>query len=115
MILYGIKNCNSVKSAIDFLTKHKIAFEFHDYKLKGISEAKLKDWSSQVGWESLINKRGTTWRLIPDAVKEKVTSETTGTKLMKDNMSVIKRPVIEHQGKIVTVGYDVNEYHKIFK
>lgn len=60
MILYGIKNCNTVKSAIDWLKENKVGFEFHDYKSKGITEAKLKAWSKQVGWESLVNKRGAT-------------------------------------------------------
>ena len=67
MILYGIKNCNTVKSAIDWLKRKNVEFEFHDYKSKGITEAKLKEWIKQVGWESLVNKRGTTWRQLDDA------------------------------------------------
>ena len=54
MVLYGIKNCNTVKAAIDWLKKNKIEFEFHDYKTKGITEAKLKTWSKQVGWETVM-------------------------------------------------------------
>jgi arsenate reductase (glutaredoxin) len=62
MIIYGIKNCNTVKSAVDWLKKNKVEFEFHDYKKSGITAAKLSEWCKQVGWESLVNKRGTTWR-----------------------------------------------------
>jgi len=58
MIVYGIKNCNTVKNALDWLKKHRIEFEFHDYKKSGITAAKLTAWSKQVGWESLVNKRG---------------------------------------------------------
>lgn len=58
MILYGIKNCNTVKSSIEWLNKNKIEFEFHDYKSQGITETKLNHWVKQVGWESLVNKRG---------------------------------------------------------
>ena len=64
MIVYGIKNCNTVKSAVDWLKKHSMEFEFHDYKKSGITKAKLAEWSKQVGWESLVNKRGTTWRVF---------------------------------------------------
>jgi len=114
MILYGIKNCNTVKSAIDWLNKRKIKFDFHDYKTKAITEEKLKEWSSQIGWEPLINKRGTTWRQFSPALQAKITTEAAAVKIMKENNSVIKRPVIEHQGKVVTVGFDETEYKKIF-
>jgi Spx/MgsR family transcriptional regulator len=64
--VYGIKNCNTVKSALDWLKNNKTDFEFHDYKTQGITEAKLKGWSKQVGWESLVNKRGMTWRQLDE-------------------------------------------------
>ena len=64
MVLYGIKNCNTVKNAVTWLNGKKVKFEFHDYKSKGITEEKLKAWSKQVGWENLVNKRGTTWRQL---------------------------------------------------
>ena len=112
MILYGIKNCNTVKTALDWLRKHKIEFEFHDYKAKGITEAKLKDWSKQVGWESLVNKRGTTWRQLDEAVQSKVTNEKSAIALMKEKTSVIKRPLIEVDGKVIVLGFDEGEYRK---
>jgi Spx/MgsR family transcriptional regulator len=115
MILYGIKNCNTVKSAIDWLKKKNIEFEFHDYKSKGISDAKLKSWSKQVGWESLVNKRGTTWRQLDPSVQEKTTSETAAIALMKEKTSVIKRPLIEKNEKVIALGFDEEEYKKIFK
>ncbi len=112
MIVYGIKNCNTVKTAVDWLKKNKIDFEFHDYKSKGISEAKLKEWSKQVGWESLVNKRGTTWRQLDEATQASVKNEKSAIALMKEKTSVIKRPLIEEDGKVVVLGFDEEEYKK---
>jgi arsenate reductase len=115
MILYGIKNCNTVKTAMEWLRKHKVAFEFHDYKAKGITEAKLKDWIKQVGWESLVNKRGTTWRQLDEATQSRVTNEKSAIALMKEKTSVIKRPLIEEDGQVVVLGFDEEEYKKKLK
>ena len=106
LIVYGIKNCNTVKSALDWLKQHKVDFEFHDFKSMGVSESKLKEWSSQVGWENLVNKRGTTWRQLPPASQERVKNQSAAIELMKEKTSVIKRPVIESGGKIVALGFD---------
>ena len=114
MTLYGIKNCNTVKSAIDWLKKNNVDFEFHDYKSKGITASKLKEWSKQVGWESLVNKRGTTWRQLDEATQKKVTSEKTAIDLMMEKTSVIKRPLIEDNGKVVALGFDEEEYKNKF-
>ena len=114
MTVYGIKNCNTVKTALDWLKKHKVDFEFHDYKSKGITEAKLKEWSKQVGWESLVNKRGTTWRQLEDAIQTSITNEKSAIALMKEKTSVIKRPLIEKNGKVVALGFDESQYRQIF-
>ena len=114
MTVYGIKNCNTVKSALEWLKKNKVEFEFHDYKSKGITEAKLKDWSKQVGCETLVNKRGTTWRQLDEAVQKKITSESAAIALMMDKTSVIKRPLIEENGKVLAVGFDEAVYGKMF-
>lgn len=114
MTVYGIKNCNTVKSALDWLKKNKIEFDFHDYKSKGITEAKLKAWSKQVGWESLVNKRGTTWRQLDEAVQKKVTNEKAAIALMLEKTSVIKRPLIEEDGNVLALGFDEGVYKSIF-
>ena len=114
MIVYGIKNCNTVKAALDWLKKNHVELEFHDYKSKGITAEKLKGWSKQVGWESLVNKRGTTWRQLDDTVQSKVTNESAAIALMKENTSVIKRPLIEKDGKVLALGFDASTYAKIF-
>jgi arsenate reductase len=112
--VYGIKNCNTVKNALDWLKKNKVEFEFHDYKAKGADPAKLKTWSSQIGWEKLVNKKGTTWRQLDEKVQNKVTSEKTAIDLMLEKTSVIKRPLIESKGKVVALGFDEAEYKKAF-
>jgi arsenate reductase (glutaredoxin) len=115
MVLYGIKNCNTVKSAIDWLNKNKVTFEFHDYKKSGISAAKLNEWCGQVGWESLVNKRGTTWRQLGESDQKKVINEKSAIALMLEKTSVIKRPLIEKNRNIILLGFDEGDYTKIFK
>jgi arsenate reductase (glutaredoxin) len=114
MIVYGIKNCNTVKLALEWLKGHNVDYEFHDYKTKGISEEKLKGWSKQVGWDKLVNKRGTTWRQLDENAQNQVTSETSAIDLMKEKTSVIKRPLIEKDGKVLTLGFDEVDYKKLF-
>src|SRR5688500_3900421 len=106
MTVYGIKNCNTVKSALDWLKKNNIEFEFHDYKTKGVTEDKLKAWSKQVGWESLVNKRGTTWRQLDEHVQRKIKDEASAIGLMQEKTSVIKRPLIEKNGKVLALGFE---------
>jgi arsenate reductase len=115
MIVYGIKNCNMVKAAIDWLTKNKVIFEFHDYKKAGITAAKLSAWCQQVGSESLVNKRGTTWRQLEEADQKKVINEKTAIALMLEKTSVIKRPLIEEKGKVILLGFDEDGYKKALK
>ena len=115
MIVYGIKNCNTVKTAIDWLTKNKVVFEFHDYKKAGITAAKLSAWCQQVGWESLVNKRGTTWRQLDESEQKKVINEKTAIALMLEKNSVIKRPVIEKNGKVILLGFDEDDFKKALK
>lgn len=108
--VYGIKNCNTVKSALDWLNKNQISYEFHDYKAKGITADKLKSWSKQVGWESLVNKRGTTWRQLDEKTQQRVVNENAAIDLMVEKTSVIKRPLIERDDKVVALGFAEEDY-----
>ena len=114
MTLYGIKNCNTVKKAIAWLNSHNISFDFHDYKKQGISESKLQEWSGQLGIDSLINRKGTTWRKLDEEQKESAKNEQNAIRLLAANTSLIKRPLIEENGKVLTLGFDENEYVKKF-
>jgi arsenate reductase len=113
-IVFGIKNCDTVKKALDWLNDKKIPFEFHDYKSKGISEVKLKEWCKQKGWESLVNKKGMTWRQLDDSVKNKIVGESAAIQLMMEKTSLIKRPLIEKESKITVLGFNTEEYSKKF-
>jgi Spx/MgsR family transcriptional regulator len=114
LTLYGIPNCNTVKKAIDWLKKNEIDFQFHDYKKKGIDEAKLQEWIAQVGWERLVNKRGTTWKGLDEAVQASIINEASAINLMMSKTSVIKRPLIEYDSKVAALGYDEKEYENAF-
>ena len=114
-ILYGIKNCNTVKKAVDWLTQNGIAFTFHDYKKEGITKAKLTSWTKQVDWESLVNKKGTTWRNLSEEEKAVVVNAKTAIDLMFQKTSIIKRPLIEKEEKVVALGFEIEEYEKTFQ
>lgn len=115
MKVYGIKSCDSVKKATTWLTKKKKAFEFHDYKSQGISAEKLKLWSKQVGWETLLNKRSTTWRGLDESIQEATTTEAKAIELMIKNTSLIKRPLIEENDKVLALGFDEKVYALRFR
>ena len=111
-IVYGIKNCDTVKKALDWLKSNNIAYEFHDYKSKGVTAHKIKSWVNQVGWEELVNKKGTTWRQLEEPQKLTIKDEVSAIALMEEKTSIIKRPIIEHEGKIVIIGFDAEEYQE---
>ncbi|HEX2762061.1 MAG TPA: ArsC family reductase [Rhizomicrobium sp.] len=113
MIVYGIKNCDTMKKARAWLDGHGIAYAFHDYKAAGIEKARLEGWVSQLGWEALLNRAGTTFRKLPDAEKEGLT-EKKAIALMLAQPSMIKRPVLEQGGKIIT-GFRLEQYEKLLK
>jgi arsenate reductase len=114
MIVYGIKNCNTVQKALTWLNEHAIEYTFHDYKKEGISKEKLEAWVSEKDWEILINKKGTTWRNLTGSEKEAVTNSDSAIALMHEKTSVIKRPVVEADGNIL-VGFDENVYASLLK
>lgn len=109
MHVYGIKNCNTVKKALTWLEEKAISYTFHDFKKEGISEEKLRTWENQIGWEPLVNKRGTTWRQLSSEEQTAVVDSDSANALMQAKTSVIKRPVIESSGGII-VGFDESEY-----
>jgi arsenate reductase len=109
--IYGIKNCDAMKKARTFLDKKGVAYDFHDYKTKGIERAKLEGWAKKAGWETLLNRAGTTFRKLPDKDKDGVT-EKKAIALMMAHPSMIKRPVLELPGGKVLVGFKPEEYAK---
>jgi Spx/MgsR family transcriptional regulator len=107
--IYGIKNCDTMKKARAFLDKKGVAYDFHDYKAKGIDKAKLETWAKKAGWEALLNRAGTTFRKLPDKDKGGLT-EKKAVALMLAQPSMIKRPVLELGGGKLLVGFKPDDY-----
>ena len=103
--LYGIPNCGTVKKARASLEAHGIDYEFHDFKKHGVTEAMLSGWLKQVGWQKLLKKTGPTWRQLPDEVKASIRDDASALALMLEKPNVIKRPVLEHKGKVLATGF----------
>jgi arsenate reductase (glutaredoxin) len=108
MTIYGIKNCDTMKKARAWLDEHGVKYSFHDYKVAGIDRAHLEAWAKKAGWETLLNRAGTTFRNLPDRDKADL-DEDRAIALMMENPSAIKRPVLEHGGKIL-VGFKPELY-----
>ena len=112
LTVYGIKNCDTMKKARAWLDGHDVKYAFHDYKVSGIDKARLEKWCKAVGWETLLNRAGTTFRKLPDAERENLT-EAKAIALMTAQPSMIKRPVLEAKGKL-TVGFKPDGYKQLF-
>ncbi len=112
--VYGIPNCDVTQKALAWFKANKIGVAFHDYKIEGVRKEKLLDWFKKKNWEVLLNKRSTTWRSLPVAEQEKITNEPAAIKLMMEQNSIIKRPVIENGDQLI-VGFNEEEYKKAFK
>lgn len=110
--LYGIPNCDTIKKARSWLDKHGVDYEFHNYKKQGVPEKELKAWIKQLGWEVLLNKRGTTWRQLDEDTKAKV-NQASAIQIMLDNPSIIKRPVLDADGQL-EVGFSEKNYQQVF-
>ena len=107
--LYGIPNCDTVKKARAWLVEHGVAYRFHDFKKAGVDGAQLDRWIEELGWEKLVNRKGTTWRKLDPAVHASVTNAAGAKRLMREEVSVIRRPVVEWGSK-TTVGFDPGEW-----
>ncbi len=114
MKLYGIPNCNTVKKARTWLDQNGIGYEFHDFKKKGIDSVTLEHWLTQLPWEKLVNRAGTTWKNLSDEEKGKVLDSRSAIPLMIEKTSVIKRPVLERDSTILALGFDEPTYRKLF-
>lgn len=113
MQLFGIPNCSTVKKAGDWLKDHGVAYEFHDFKKNGVNKALLEDWLNQISWEKLVNRTGMTWRNLSDTQKAAVIDAPSAMQLMLITSSVIKRPVLVEDGKIVCLGFIEAAYKEL--
>jgi arsenate reductase (glutaredoxin) len=107
LTVYGIKNCDTCRKALKWLAAEGIEHTFHDFRVDGLEPANVSRWADAAGWEKLLNRRGTTWRNLPEADKEGV-DEAKATTLMAGNPTLIKRPVFDDDSRIL-VGFTAAE------
>lgn len=110
--IYGIKNCDTMKKAFDWLKAHDVAYNFHDYKASGIDAGSLKTWCATLGWEKVLNRAGTTFKKLDEADKADL-DEDKAIRLMLAQPSMIKRPVLDVDGKL-TLGFKPEQYSDFF-
>ena len=112
--LYGIPNCDTVKKARTWMAAQGQAFDFHDFKKQGLERATATAWLEQLDWEVLVNRKGTTWRKLPEERRAAVTSKADALELVLEQPAVIKRPVLDRDGKF-SVGFSDSQYQDLFK
>lgn len=113
MKLYGIPNCGTVKKARTWLDEHEISYEFYDFKKQGVTKELLSGWLDQVGWQKLLKKTGPTWGQLPEAIKTSIKDNASALSLMLEKPNVIKRPVLERKGKVLTTGFNITDYENL--
>ena len=109
--VYGIPNCDTVKKALAWLKKNNITFQFHDFKTEGVSVKKLDYWINKKGLEIVLNKKSTTWRNLPVEVQKRMNNRKDAVKVMQEQTSIIKRPVVE-SGNDVSIGFSEDTFSK---
>jgi len=110
--LYGIPNCDTIKKARAWLNDHRVEFVFHDYRKQGLDKEQLQSMVAVLGWEAMLNRRGTTWRALPDPLKERIDLQTA-ISVMLDNPAIIKRPILARDEQL-HLGFSAAQYQEIF-
>lgn len=110
--LYGIKNCDTVRKARRWLDNHNISYDFHDFRADGLSKTKVNQWLKEIDQETLVNRRGTTWRKLSDEQKA-VSSKAAIADLLVEQPAIIKRPVLDNNGTL-HVGFNETDYKNLF-
>jgi Spx/MgsR family transcriptional regulator len=113
IILYGISNCDTVRKARNWLKERGIEHTFHDFRKDGLNPVQLRAWVAELGWETLVNKRGTTWRKLPEQTRTHM-DETLALAVMEDQPAIIKRPLLA-TGEQLIVGFSADQYRQIFQ
>ena len=111
--LYGIPNCDTVRKARKWLEAEGIEYQFHDFKKQGVTEEALRDWISHAGLDTVLNRRGTTWRKLPESDREGL-DEQKATALLVEHSSMIKRPILQMADGTVYIGFKPEQYQAIF-
>jgi arsenate reductase len=111
--VYGIPNCDTVKKSLDLIKSKDVIYEFHNYKKDGITIEKLNSWIKQVPLDQLVNKKGTTYKALSDEEKTALENPKTAAKVLVEKTSVIKRPLLEKDEKILAIGFDKELFDKL--
>ncbi len=109
--LYGISNCDTMRKARRWLDEQGLEYHFHDYRKAGVPEAGLRQWVERLGWEALLNRRGMTWRKLPEERRRQM-DETGALKLMAEQPAIIKRPVLERENTLL-VGFEPQHWLEV--
>ena len=109
LYLYGIKNCDTIKKAKKWLEEQQIAYQFHDYRADGLDAELLRTFIEQLGWESLLNTRGTTWRKLNESVRQSINNADSAAELMLAQPAIIKRPLLAHNHRML-LGFNPDQY-----
>ena len=112
LTVYGIANCDTVKKARAWLDGQGLAFQFHDFKKAGVPPEQLASWADELGWDSLLNRQGTTWRKLPAELQARAVDSAGAQALMREQPSLIKRPVVRWPGR-TTVGFKAEDWEKL--
>ncbi len=113
--VYGIPNCDTVKKARDWLQAAGIDYEFHDFKKAGMPEVALQAWLAALDWQTLVNRKGTTWRKLDPVLQAATTDAASAMSLMRDHPSVIKRPVVRWSNGTLSVGFSPAQFDALQK
>jgi len=110
--IYGIKNCDTMKKAMRWLDEHGVDYRFHDYRKQGLDAKLLEAWEKEIGWETLLNRRGMLWRKLPQSSRDNIDRQSA-LQIMKDNPGIIKRPLLDLGDRRV-VGFKPESYEQLF-
>jgi Spx/MgsR family transcriptional regulator len=110
--LYGIPNCDTVKKARRWLDAHRVDYRFHDLRKDGLDRIRLQRWEQQLGWETMLNRRGTTWRRLPEDRRTQINRDTA-LAVMLEQPAMIRRPLLEH-GRHLELGFSPDAYRALF-
>lgn len=114
-VMYGIKNCDTIKKARRYLEDNGISYQFHDYRADGLNDDLLSTFIINLGWEALVNKRGTTWRKLSEHEKNAVIDAQSAKKVLLAEPAMIKRPVLVSSDNRYIVGFSTDEYQNFIK
>lgn len=113
IVMYGIKNCDTIKKARRFLEANNVDYRFHDYRADGLDAEFLHSAIAELGWEALLNTRGTTWRKLDQSVRNSITDADSAAKLMLEMPAIIKRPLLCAPGQPMLLGFSESSYTQI--